>query len=565
MKMNFQNIIQVLVVLAILLVINLLSGKFNIYADLTEDKIFTLEESTEQLLEDVDEKVLIEVLLSGDLDAQFVMLQNRVLELLKQFKSINSNIDFIISNPSDGTVKEANSVKENLRKDGIIPRTIFIQEKDQRVEKLIYPYAIINLGNRRIPVNLLEGIQRGEDETMAINRSVVLLEYKFASNIQKLISKRVPNIVFTKGNGELIEEQTAMLETMLSKTMATNRINLDSTFQISQNVDVLIVARPTQEISLRNRFIIDQYIMNGGKVIWFIDQFYIDLDSISVNKNYLPRPINHGLDDLFFKYGVRLNKNVVLDLENTKLPQVYGYSGGKPQQQLFSWVYHPLLVPNPENPIVKNIDRVASTFPSTIELLDTRGNLMSTPLLTSSRYSRYQVYPSINISFEIMRIEQKIEAYNKSYLPTAVIVEGEFESFFKNRVSSAMSETLKNIDASFVEKSKPTSQIFVTDSDIIKNLYDAKSNRISPLGFNKWEGYVYEGNQDFIINAIDYLIDDYGLVDSRSKNLKVRLLDNVEIRENKLKWQLINIILPLMIVVLGGLAFNYIRKKKFAA
>jgi ABC-2 type transport system permease protein len=563
MKNKAQNIIQFLVVLGILFLLNLIAQKFYTYIDLTEDKRFTIEESTKDLLQDVDENILVEILLDGDLDANFKQLQSRVLEILKQFKSINGNIDFKLTNPSEGSIDDINQTRENLRKDNILPTTVFLAEKDQRVEKLIYPYAIVNLGERRIAIDLLEPMKRGGSETQAINTSMILLEYKFASAIQKLFSKRVPNVVFTKGNGELKEEQTATLELTLGQTMATNRINLDSTYQISQNVDVLIVARPTQVISLRNKFIIDQYIMNGGKVIWLVEQFFIDLDSINNNKVYLPRPLEHGLDDMFFKYGVRMNKNVILDLENSKIPQVYGMKGRKPQQQLFSWVYHPLLIANADNPIVRNIDRVFSTFPSSIDLLDDRNELESSVLLTSSKYSRYQIYPSINISFEIMRLEQRPEAYNKPNLPVAVLVEGEFESFFKNRVSESMTNGLQSINAEFQSKSPRTSQIFLTDSDIIKNLY--KDDRISPMGFNKYEGFEYKGNKEFIINAIDYLLDEYGLVDSRSKNLKVRMLDQVEATSHKLKWQLINIALPIFLVIFGGLFFSFLRKKKYTS
>jgi len=563
MKNKSQNIIQFLIVIGLLLILNLFAQKFYTYIDLTEDKRFTIEKSTVDLLEDIDENILIEILLAGDLDANLKQLQARVIEIAKEFKSINSNIDFKITNPSEGTVDEVNQIRENLRKDNINPTTVFIVEKDKRVEKLIYPYAIVNLGERRIALDLLEPRKRGESEIQAINTSMILLEYKFASTLQKLFAKTVPNIVFTKGNGELLEEQTAMLELILGQTMATNRINLDSTYQISQNVDVLIVARPTQELSLRNKFIIDQYIMNGGKVIWLVEQFFIDLDSINNNKVYLPRPVEHGLDDMFFKYGIRINKDVILDLENSKIPQVYGTKGGKTQQKLFPWVYYPLLVANPNNAIVRNLDRVFSTFPSSIELLDERKDLTSDVLLSSSTYSRYQIYPSINISFEILRLEQRPEAYNKPNLPVAVMVEGQFESFFKNRVSQSMSDGLKSINAEFQEKSPKTSQVFITDAEIIKNLY--KNDRISPMGFNKYEGFEYKGNRNFMVNIIDYLVDEYGLVDSRSKNLKVRMIDQVQATHHKLKWQIINILLPILIVVLGGFIFTFIRKRKYTS
>lgn len=557
-------IIQVCIVLALLVIVNLIANKWYGYLDLTEDKRFTLEKSTENLISDIEDRIFVEVLLDGELNSSFIQLRSRTEEILKQFRNVNSNIEYQFTNPSRGTVDEINLRRENYRKDGIYPTTLFIFENDQRVEKQIYPYAIVSYGDRRIPVNLLEPIARGENEEEAINRSSMLLEYKLTSSIAKLISKGAKKVLFTEGNGELEEQQTAMLETLLAKTMLTGRINLDSVYRIDPTIDLLIVARPMQALSERSQFIIDQYLMNGGKIIWLIDQFLINLDSINNNKVYVPRPIEHGLDNMFFKYGVRINKDLILDLENTKIPQVFGVSGGRAQQQLFSWVFHPLLLANPDNPIVKNIDRVYSTFPSTIEVLE-REDLNSEVLLTSSQYSRFQIYPSINISFEILRLEQRTEAYNKSYLPAAVMLEGEFDSYFKNRVSESMMSGLSEIGASFKERSNKTQQVFISDSDIIKNLYDSQSNRISPMGFNKWEAYTYEGNEDFIINTIDYLLDDYGLVASRSKNYRLRLLNQVELQECKLKWQIINLLFPTLMILLFGVLYVGYRKRKYTS
>ncbi len=560
-----QLLFQSALILAIVILVNIIASRFNFFIDLTEDKRFTLESSTLDLIDDVDDIIYIDVLLEGELNSSFTSLRNRLVEILNRFSKRNPNISFAFSNPSEGSIEEINNMRESLRNDGVIPTTLFMFENDQRVEKLIYPYAIINFGDRRIPVNLLEPIARGENEEQAVNRSAMLLEYKLASSIAKLMQERAPIVMFTEGNGELEGSQTAMLETLLSRTMRTGRINLDSTYYIDSNIDLLIVARPQEAISQRSQFILDQYLMKGGKIIWLIDQFYINLDSINNNKVYVPKPVEHGLDDMFFKYGLRINRNVVLDLENSKIPQVYGMAGNRVQQQLFPWVFHPLLQANPENAIVKNIDRVASTFPSTIEVLEGREGLSSQTLLTSSRYSRFQVYPSINISFEILRLEQRPEAYNKSFLPVAVLLEGEFESLFKNRVSQEMLSGLQAINETFIEKSPSTQQVFIADSDIIKNLYDPSSNRITPMGYNKWEEYTYEGNEDFIINTIDFMLDDYGLVNARSKNYKLRLLDQVKLRNEKLKWQVINMVLPVVLVILGAFVFAYLRRRRYTA
>jgi len=562
-KGNTNILIQSALTIILIILVNLIAHRFYTYVDLTEDKRFTLEDGTKKLVSDVDQTIFVEVLLEGQLNSGFIRLQNRCREVLDQLNNLNPNIEYSFTNTSEGTLEEINQRREKLRQEGIFPTTVFIFEDDQRVEKLIYPYAIINYGDRRIAVNLLEPLARGENEEEAVNRSAMLLEYKLASTISKLIAKKAPIIAFTEGHGELEANQTAMLETILGRTMNTLRIQLDSVYIINDEVDILIIAGPEEQLNERSQFIIDQYIMNGGNVIWLIEQFYINLDSINNNKVYVPRPVDHGLDDMFFKYGIRINRDVVLDLENTKIPQVYGMSGDRAQQQLFPWVFHPLLQGNQESSLVRNIDRVASYFPSTIEVLDSPESRNSTVLLTSSQYSRYQVYPSINISFETLRLPQKPESYNKSYLPVAVMIEGTFNSYFKNRVSQVMMDGLRQINMDFKERSTSSKQAFIGDADIIKNLYDPATNRISPIGFNKWEGYTYEGNEDFIINTIDYMLDDYGLIEARSKSFKLRLLDQVRLKKEKLKWQAFNIALPVALVIILGLLFTYWRRRKY--
>lgn len=557
-------LIQTLIVIAILLLLNVISRNLYTFLDLTEDKRYTLTNATETLLDDVNDVIYIDVLLAGDLPSGYKRLQNRTEEVIKQLKAANPLIEFKFTDPSEGSVKDINARRENLAKDGIYPSNLIVMENDQKVEKLIYPFALMQLGPRNIAINLLDGQIRGENQEVWLNRSANNLEYKFASAIEKLFKDDIPIVLFTDGNGELMESQTATLEQGISGTMNSGRINLDSVYQIKQDVDLLIVARPKATLSTRSKFLIDQYIMNGGKVMWFVESLDVNLDSINMNNVYIPRPIEHGLDDMFFKYGVRMKKDLVLDLENSKIPQVIGQAGNRAQQELFNWVYYPLLQSSNDHPIVNNIDRVYSNFPGSIELLDTKLNLTSKVLLNSSQYSRFQLYP-MRLSFEIIKMTQKPEAFNKPKLPTAVLVEGEFESFFKNRVTEEMANGLQQIGAEFKDKSSSTSQIFVSDVDIIKNLYSSSNNKISPLGFNQWEGMVYGGNAEFITNAIDYMTDEYGLMESRSKNLQLRMLDQVKLKNERLKWQVINLALPIVLVLLFGLFFNWNRKRKFAS
>jgi len=554
--------IQTLIVIAIVIVVNLIGRNLYSYLDLTEDKLFSLTPSTEKLLSSIDEVIYIDVLLGGDLPSGFKQLESRTQEVIRQLRNANPQLEYRFRDVGAGTVEEINRIRENLSKDGILPMTLFVMEEDQKVEKLIYPYAIIRRGSRQITINLLASREQTDSQEMMINKSANLLEYKFANAIENLFRTSNPYVLFTTGNGELDHTQTATIEQEVSTTVRTGRINLDSVVQIDSKVDVLVVAGPTKKVSERNQFIIDQYLMNGGQVIWLVESLIVNLDSINRNGLYVPKPNEHGLDDMFFKYGVRINQDLVLDLENSKIPQVVGQAGGQAQQQLFDWVYYPILRPGSNNPIVDKIDPSYSEFPSSITLLD-RPSLRQTPLLTTSEYSRRQVYP-MRLTFDVVRVEQRTSAYNKSNIPVAVLVEGEFESFFKNRVSESMEKGLKSIDAEFKEKSAPTKQIFISDVDIIKNLFNPSTGKITPMGFNMWEGFVYQGNGEFAVNSLDYLTDEYGLLESRSKTSEIRLLDQVKLNQSYLKWQLINILLPILLVVLFGLVYNFIRKKRFA-
>jgi gliding-associated putative ABC transporter substrate-binding component GldG len=556
-------LIQTLIFIGIIVFVNLLSSTFYNYVDLTEDRRFTLEESTSEMLKNVDDIMTIDVLLQGNMTSGLTQLRQRTLEILKEFKSINPNIEYKSINLNEGSVKDINKIRSNLSKDGIIPVNLMIVENDQKVEKLIYPYAIIKLGTIKVPINLLEPQQRGESEAEAINKSMTQLEYKIISGIEKVSRKKTPVVAFTQGNGELIESQTAKLASVLGRTMEIEYFTLDSLVKINPAVDVVIVAGPKQMVSPKSQFKLDQYIMNGGKIVWLIDQFAVNLDSLNRNKIYVPKKLETGLDPMLFKYGIRINSDLILDLECSKIPQVIGSQGGQEQKQLFDWVYHPLLQGNQESPVVKNIDRVSSSFPSTIDILNDSNGVEYTPLLTSSKYARRQMYP-MRLTFEVLRADIKTEAYNKSYLPAAVLLRGEFESFFKNKVTEEMDQGLRKIDATFKERSPVTSQVVISDSDIIKNLYDPTNNRISPIGYNKWNNVDYKGNQEFIINVIEYLLDDNGLMDARTKSMKLRLLDQVEITENKLKWQVINVVMPIVLVLLFGLLFSFWRRKKYA-
>ncbi len=558
-----KKLIEIFLVLGVLVVINVLASFFYTHLDLTEDKRFTLSDSSINMIEEIDDNIFIQVFLDGDLEAGFKRLRNATNDMLIEFNSINPNVEFEFTDPSEGNLQKRNRTAEQLKTIGLTPTQITIMNGKETVRKGIYPYAIVNKGDRRTIVSLLEEQKLGVSNELILNNSVSMLEYKLTNGIFKVWNKEKPNVVFTTGNGELAAIETAYLERTLRGHYDTGRINLDSLFQIGKEADVLIVAGPQNEIPQRSQFIIDQYIMNGGKVVWLIEKYFVNLDSVAQYKFYVPRPKDTGLEDMFFRYGVKFKDNLVLDLESSTIPQVVGDQGGKPQIEFFKWYYHPLLQAGSSHPIVKNLDRVNVLFPSTIEEIKTKSNLKHTALLRSSEYSRYQMFP-MRLNFEILKYEAEPQKFDKGPQTVAMLVEGEFDSYFKNRVSENMLSTLAKIDAQFVEKSVAGKQLFISDADFIRNAFNPETQQVSATGYNPWEEKAYKGNLDFMVNAIDYMVDDYGLADARSKEIKLHLLNTVKAKEESSFWKFINIGLPLIFLGLFAMIYLFIRRRKYA-
>lgn len=555
---------RVLLFLAILIGLNIISSFINGYLDLTEDKRFSLTQPSINVVENIEEYVYVKVLLDGEFPSGFKRLQTATKDLLDEFRSLNPKIQYIIEDPSAGDKQQIQNRRKELADLGLVPTSLQYYDGTQTVTKAIYPYAILNLATRQVAVPLLEEQQPGVDENIILNNSVSLLEYKFADALQKLQNVEPKNIVFTDGHGELQVKNTYALETQLRTYHNTGRIKLDSVTSLSQDIDLLIVAGPTKAMSTKNQFKIDQYVMNGGKIIWLIEKLDADLDSIAKYKFYVPRNIESNLDDLLFKYGVRVQPNLIMDLECTRIPQIVGMQGDKPQTQLFNWPYHPALAPDSKHPIVKNLDRINMFFPSSIDTLKTAGRVKKTVLLKSSPYSRLQFNP-VRLNFEILRAPFEPSKFNDGNQSVAVLLEGEFESAFKNRVSKESKDVLNSINQQFKEMSLPTKQIVISDVDFAKSLVNNRTQKSEEIGFNKWEVRYFKGNKDFINNAIEYMLDDEGVLQARSKEVKLRLLDKVRTSKEKSKWQAINIGIPLLFLFAFGLIFNWLRRRKYAS
>ncbi len=564
---GWQSVIQLFIVLGILIAINVISSYWYQYFDLTEEKKYTLTEATENLIDDVDEPIFVKILLDGNLPSGFKRLRNSTRELLNQFNGINGNVSYEFDDPNEGSVQEINFRREELYKDKIVPTKVDYFEGDEFVQKFIYPYALVYRGERFIKVNLLESLLPGMSEDESINNSISLLEYKMTNAIQRILRDERKNIVFTGANGELTARQTAKLRTLLREQYNTATINLDSVVRIPPEVDLMMVIKPQSAFDNKDLFKIDQYIMNGGKVIWLIDPLRVDVNKINgalstENKFYIPDAYPLGLNDLFFKYGARINQNMVLDLECSAIPQVTGMQGDQVQTSLFKYFYHPIVSSLSDHPIVKNIDRINMFFPASIDTIQTRTPLKKTVLLQSSPYSRFQMVPA-RLNFEILKYDPDVSKFNKGRQNLALLNEGIFESFFKNRVTQESLTGLKSIGVDFRTESVPTKQLFVADGDFVRSTINPTTNEISPLGLNEWERKVYYGNEDFILNAVEYMMDENGVLASRSKEVKMRLLDVKKLSEEKSFWQFLNIILPLLILLIGGFLFFAYRRRKY--
>ncbi|MBK9149472.1 MAG: gliding motility-associated ABC transporter substrate-binding protein GldG [Saprospiraceae bacterium] len=562
MLQKLYSYLNVLIMLAIVLIINVIAGFLYLTFDLTEDKRYTLSPSTKQLVRTPDDNMVIRILLDGEFPAGFKRLQTAVRDKMLEFRRLNPNIVFEFEDPSSGTPEQITQRRDQLAEDKIFPIVLSYSDGTQVVQKPVYPFAIIYYNKKKFIVNLLEEQLPGDDEDEILNKSVALLEYKFANAFQRILADKPKNVLYLTGHGEWDEASSFRLESEIRKFHRFQRVNPDTLMKLDSTIDLIIVAGPKSPIPLKDQFKLDQYIMQGGKIIWLLDKLEVSMDSISKYKFYIPPDIDYGVDDMLFKYGVRIRPDLVLDLECSTIPQVVGMAGDKPQTRMFSWMYHPVVQSYSDHPIVRNIDRVNMFFPSGIDTLKTDGEVKKTVLLASSRYSRAQLSP-VRLSFEILKVQPDPAKFNQGNIPLAVLLEGNFESYFKNRLTPEFQEVLNQLNLPFLESGRPAKQMVVSDAEFMQNLVKVSTGKVEEIGYNAWERKYYKGNKDFILNAVEYMLDEHGVLESRSKEIKLRLLDAVRTKSERTFWQILNIGLPLVFLLLFGVIYRFIRKKKY--
>lgn len=562
LNIKIQKTIEVVLVIIIVFVINVIGNYAYKWYDLTEEKIFTLTASTEKVIKSTELPVFIDVLMGGTYPAGFSRLQSSAQDLLNQFRSVNPIIEYRFTDPSEGTKDEVNEFRRDLAEEGIHPVNLRFGTRDNITEKLIYPFAFIRMGSSYTIINLLEQKIAGVSDEENLNNSISLLEYKFVSAIEKLKKRERAAIAFTTGHGELSSGEMEDFVSSISNTYVSGFIQLDSVTQISDKIKVLVVAKPQTEFSDKDKFKIDQYVMNGGKVLFLLDKVNAAMDSIPTNSFFVPDNYALNLDDLLFKYGVRVNNDLVMDMECSDLVLVIGKEGGRPQMERFNWFYDPIVSPKTSHPIVKGLDRINLRFASSIDTVKTAAATKKTVLLSSSNFSRLQFAP-IRITFEILRNPPGPEVFNKKNIPLAVLIEGEIGSLYANRVTPEMNAGLEQLGQKFVDKTTEGKVLVVADGDVIRNEFHPATGMPSPLGFNKNHQYTF-ANKPFLINAIEYLVEDSGVIDARAKTVKLRLLDMARIDKEQNYWKTINIVIPLAFVIVFGMIFIFVRRRRFA-
>lgn len=568
-----NNLIRVFAALVIIVLVNVIGGYLFFRLDLTEEKRYTLSEPTKQILRNLDDIVYFEVYLEGDFPAGFKRLSKATKEMLDQFRSYTDNVQYEFINPSASRDPEVrNDIYRRLVERGLNPTDLQVKTREGASQKIIFPGAIASHKSREEPVELLIS-QAGVPPEEVLNSSIENLEFNLANTIRKLSVAIKPSIAFIQGHGELDGKETADAFYSLREFYRVERVSIngqlnslterkeDSAEMVIRNkYEAIIIAKPDSVFSEKDKFIIDQFVMRGGKVLWLVDPVFASMDSIQ-DANATVGIVNElNLEDQFFRYGVRMNTDLVMDLNALPIPVRTGSMGGNPQIDFFPWFYFPVLTPLSDHPVVRNLNLIKTEFISSIDTLNIPG-IRKEILLTSSPYSR-TVNTPVYISLEMLKEEPDERLYSKGPIPVAALLEGEFRSLYQNRIPPALME---DEGIGFLEKSDSTRMIFIADGDVIKNQLRNQAGQVVPypLGYDRFTEQ-YFGNKDLILNIMNYLVDESGLINIRSREVKLRLLDNTKIAGAELFWKLFNTIVPVILVIMLGLLLAFLRKRKYS-
>ena len=561
-KINIKNdIVGLLGAIVILILVNSIGQNWFFRLDLTAEKRYSLSKPTKEMLKQLNDIVNIRVYLDGDLNIPFKKFQDNIHDMLDEFKIYGrSMIQYEFVNPyEDVPVSMQNKIIEQLYDQGLKPTNIHQRDKEGGVkEKIIFPGAMIMYRNIEVSLNLLmnnPGLTAEEN----LNNSVEELEYAFISTIKNITNPITEKIAFIEGHGELTDYEVHDISVELSKSYQVDRGIINGKPGILDEYKAVIIAKPEKPFSETDKFVLDQYVMKGGKIVWLIDAVQVNLDSM-IHGETLAFIAELNLEDLFFKYGLRINPELLQDIQCNVIPVNVALTGNQPNFQPAPWLYYPLISPNPGHPISQNLNLVLCRFSNPIDTIAARTNIKKTVLLSSSLISRTRKVPAIISLKEIENAPAK-EEFNASDLVLGVLLEGEFESVFTNR----------GIDAYFdrpypiLSRSISTKMAVIADGDIIRNDISEtpQGPSVFPLGYDRYTRQTF-GNKDFLLNIIQYLADNNNLIELRGREFKLRLLDKEKISSQRERWIWLNMMVPSLVILLFGILFIFFRKYRYS-
>lgn len=569
-----ENLLQFSGVVVILLAFNIIFSFFFFRLDLTAEKRYTLSNSTKGLLKGLDDVVYVKVYLDGNLPPDFAELSMKTREFLDEWRMYSQNIQYEFIDPAKGkSPQELGAVYSELYQKGLNPQPIQDVTSEGVNTRYVVPGALISYQQREIPVALLDadhGMLYNRNDI--INYSIEKLEYNMSNAVRRLTQRQKARVAFLKGHGELDNLHVFGAAVGIADFYSVDSVILDNKvtklfdvkvtdsatgdFTIGDiKYDLLVVAKPTIPFGNYEKFLLDQFVMRGGRILWYVDPVMADLDSLMRYPEMPAMARELNLDDMFFRYGVRMNTDLLQDLNALPIPVRAGEMAGQPQYKMIPWYYFPIITPNSTHPVVHNLNVLRTEFISSIDTVGRRSGLKKTVLLTTSTTTKIINTPAI-ISLEILRNRAHVEEFSKQNIPVAVLVEGVFPSLFTG---------YGNVDQEklgFLDKSSPTKMIFVSDGDMVRNQVNEKRYPL-PLGYDRFTDKAF-GNLNFLLNAVNYLCEDEDILQVRSKDFKMRLLDNNRILKEKTFWQLVNVIVPLVLVIALGIVLLLIRRIRYA-
>lgn len=570
-----SQLVAFAVTVVIVMVANVIGNFVFTRFDLTSEKRYTLSPTTKEILNGLDDYVYFKVYLEGDFPAGFKKLRRETKEMLDEFRAYTKYIDYEFVNPSESSdANERNETYKLLYQSGLNPTNLNVKNSDgSSKQMIIWPGALVSYRNdTEIAIDLLEN-QVGLNDEEALNASMQNLEFRLIDAVKKVTRLQKPNIAFIEGHGELAPMDVYDITQSLSQHYNVGRVEIggriDALMHRTQNeevdikafvsYDAIIIAKPTQPFDERDKFLIDQYIMHGGKVLWLVEPVYATMDSLQSQESTIGTEMDLNLDDMLFKYGVRLNRNLLLDLTSASIVIRTGQMAGQPQMEYYRWFYFPLLQAASEHPMVRNMNAIKADFVSSIDATTSANGIEQIPLLKTSDYTKISGAP-VFISLSMLRQTPDRRFFPSKGQNVAYLLKGSFPSLYANRIPQ---EIVDDQAMQFMDESKPTAMIVVADGDIIRNQIDVRRKMPLTLGFDQYTGNTY-ANKEFIENCISYLVDGEGLIDIRSRELKIRLLDMTKIAKERTKWQLINTMVPIGLIIAMGFVMAFIRKKKYS-